>query len=381
MFRRQTEPPATRSQRASEPIEEDSSSSEEVDAEKTPLQQLLESPKKPKADLPLVMVKEMEEIPVLKLFGHHLQTFEGGSRKKRVGTDHVRTVARLLYEVDSNFTAVQKLCQNLAMNRIRNNFFAGNDLLGKDRRKPATLKAYIVSYRIFLKFILSRREDVRELTPITDTDIRQVESALARLESWPKSYTDAFNLRRTEVRQRDEEERLSADDFKAFVNSDKAKDIKQKYEEVLSKPNDIVDINTFAELRDYLLLRVITASGQRCGAAGNLTLEEFSNGIQHTDNLFVTHSLRHKTAAGGPAKLLWDNELKKMAVTYSTMLRPLYANERSVIPSSAGIPEKPAFFINAAGRPMNKSQISNVGKSSRVENSQGNYNDAEKAGR
>ena len=41
------------------------------------------------------------------------------------------------------------------------------------------------------------------------------------------------------------------------------------------------------------------------------------------------------------------------------MLRPLYANERSVIPSSAGIPEKPAFFINAAGRPMNESQISN----------------------
>ena len=69
-----------------------------------------------------------------------------------------------------------------------------------------------------------------------------------------------------------------------------------------------VDINTFAELRDYLLLRVIKASSQRCGAAGNLIVEEFNKGIQHTDSLFVTHTLRHKTAAGGPAKLLWDKD-------------------------------------------------------------------------
>ena len=48
-----------------------------------------------------------------------------------------------------------------------------------------------------------------------------------------------------------------------------------------------------------------------------------------------------------------------MALTYSTILRPLFGNERLVIPSSAGIPEKPAFFINAADRPMNKSQMSN----------------------
>ena len=39
-------------------------------------------------------------------------------------------------------------------------------------------------------------------------------------------------------------------------------------------------------------------------------------------------------------------------------MQPLFANERSVFPSSAGIPEKPAFFITAAGQPMNESQIS-----------------------
>ena len=105
-----------------------------------------------------------------------------------------------------------------------------------------------------------------------------------------------------------------------------------------------------------MLVRVITASAQRCGAAGNS--EEFDNGVQHTDDLFVTWTLRHKTAAGGPAKLMWDSELKGMAETYRNVTRPLFANERSVFPSSAGIPEKPAFFITAAGQPMNECQIS-----------------------
>ena len=45
----------------------------------------------------------------------------------------------------------------------------------------------------------------------------QVRSSLARLEMWPKAYTDAFNLRKAEVRQRDEKERLTQKDFQSFV--------------------------------------------------------------------------------------------------------------------------------------------------------------------
>ena len=96
------------------------------------------------------------------------------------------------------------------MNKIRNNFFAGNDLLGDDKRRPATLKSYVVSYRLFLKFIVARQEDIRELMTISETDLHQVQSTLLRLDSWPKAYTDAFNRRKAEVRERDERERLSA---------------------------------------------------------------------------------------------------------------------------------------------------------------------------
>ena len=302
----------------------------------------------------MATVKEIGELPVMQLFNHHLKSFEGGARKDRAGIDHARRVGRLLYEIDSQPKCVRKLWQNLPMNKIRNNFFAGNDLLGDDKRRPATLKSYVVSYRLFLKFIVARREDIRELMTISETDLRQVQSALLRLDSWPKAYTDPFNRRKAEVRERDERERLSAEDFRQFTNSAKAKQLKAEYQKIAEDPERAVDPNTFAELRDYLLVRVITASGQRCGAAGNLTLEEFDKGVEHTDDLYITKTLRHKTAAGGPAKLMWDAEVKGMADTYKNNMRPLFANEKSVFPSSAGIAETPAFFITAAGQPMNE---------------------------
>ena len=153
------------------------------------------------------------------------------------------------------------------MNKIRNNFFAGNDQLGKDRRKPQTLKTYIVSYRLFLKFVLSRQEDIRQLMEFGDDDIRQVQSALRGPETWPKAYSDTFNLRKAEVRRRDEDERLSHEHFRSFVNSQRATEIAKEYENVRENPTRALDLQQFAELPDYLLLRVITASGQRCGAA------------------------------------------------------------------------------------------------------------------
>ena len=216
----------------------------------------------------------------------------------------------------------------------------------------------MISYRLFLKFVLSRQEDVRQLTEFGDDDIRQVQSALGRLETWPKAYSDAFNLRKAKVRHRDEEERLSREDFWSFVNSEKATEIAREYQNLWENPTRAVDINRFAELQDYLLLRVITASGQRCGAAGNLTVKDFDQGIKHSNDLYVTKTLRHKTAAGGQAKLMWNGELKQMATTYKEVLHPLFANERSVIPASAGIPQRPAFFISAAGQPMKESMVS-----------------------
>ena len=106
------------------------------------------------------------------------------------------------------------------------------------------------------------------------------------------------------MRERDEKERLTKEDFQSFVGGEKATEIPAKFEMLANNPTEVVDINNFAELRDYLLLLVLTASGQRCGAAANLTVEEFEQGVEHANSIYVTKTLCHKTAAGGQAKLL-----------------------------------------------------------------------------
>ena len=328
------------------------SSSDEEDEGKPALDQLLAERRKPKADPPLSTVKEIGELPVLHLFSHHLKSFEGGARKERAGQDHVRRVGRLLYEIDGEPKSVRKLWQNLPMNKLCNNFFAGNDLLGKEKRKPQTLKSYVVSYRLFLKFVVSRADGNYR------TDLRQVQSALLRLDSWPKAYSDAFNLRKKLKSVRGTRR-------KSFQRK-----ISKRLATVQRRRSSRQPIKTLRIILSGLwTLTPLPNSGTTCCCGSSqqvlndvgllaISLEEFDNGVQHTDDLFVTRTLRHKTAAGGPAKLMWDSELKGMAETYRNVMRPLFANERSVFPSSADIPEKPAFFITAAGQPMNESQIS-----------------------
>ena len=107
--------------------------SDEDDEGKAALDQLLAEPRKPKADAPFSTVKEIGELPVLRLSSHHLKSFEGDARKERAGQDHVRRVGRRLYKIDGEPKSVRKLWQNLPMNKLCNNLFAGNDLLGKEK--------------------------------------------------------------------------------------------------------------------------------------------------------------------------------------------------------------------------------------------------------
>ena len=62
------------------------SSSDEDDEAKLPLDQLLAEPRKPKADPPVSTVKEIGELPVMRLFNHHLKSFEGGCTKGKSWT-------------------------------------------------------------------------------------------------------------------------------------------------------------------------------------------------------------------------------------------------------------------------------------------------------
>jgi integrase len=134
-----------------------------------------------------------------------------------------------------------------------------------------------------------------------------------------------------------------------------SQDVRELFTE-LEDPDRLVSVGEFSEMRDFLMLRLLMASGQRCGALANLTVAEYERG-QMTGDLFVTQTHHHKTATSkGPAKLFWDAELKRMGDTYKAHMQPLFANAESVSEAKPGLLSEPLFFINCNGNVLSKSR-------------------------
>jgi integrase len=75
------------------------------------------------------------------------------------------------------------------------------------------------------------------------------------------------------------EERLTTEDFQSFVKSGRALEIMKIFDTMAADSQATADVKTFSAMRDYLLLRVMIASGQRCGAASNLTIQAYADGV------------------------------------------------------------------------------------------------------
>ena len=95
------------------------SSSESSEIDTTPLGLMLADPRPPKEDPDKGKRKELESLPVLQLFNHHLKDFEGGWRKHEVAKDHTRRVRRLLYELEDSSTSVKPLWDSNNINQLK----------------------------------------------------------------------------------------------------------------------------------------------------------------------------------------------------------------------------------------------------------------------
>ena len=298
------------------------------------LASLLEGPSKPRDDPPPILLNPIEELPVMQLFQHHLCNFEGSNRKPSDAKEHVRRVCRLLYEVDPQSRCVSLLWHDKSLDCIRNKFFLGNDQ-AKKPQAPQMLKTYMVSFKLFLKFLLSRKLSVRRIATVTNNDIEEIESALRRLSSWPSSYKVATQKKKAVNRRKDMEERLDSAAFRQLRENKFSEEIQKTFADMNSDVNPNVDMQTFANCRDYIFCMLMLDSGQRCGTAANLTMDEFFNGEWTTvdgEELYITQTVVHKTQSDGPAKLFRDKDLKNLVDIYVDKMRPLFHNSYSLLP-------------------------------------------------
>ena len=85
------------------------------------------------------------------------------------------------------------------------------------------------------------------------------------------------------------------------------------YATVAKDEQPTVAVSDFSSMRDYLLLRVMMASGQCCGAASNLTIKEYEDGIWTESDgkiIYPTQDIVRRscqTAVGRATKRFWGH--------------------------------------------------------------------------
>ena len=106
--------------------------------------------------------------------------------------------------------------------------------------------------------------------------------------------------------------------------------------------------------------RLILSCAQRPGAVANLTVNEYQAAeTDETTGYSITFTAKHKTSSMGPAPLAWDDELREIGDIYFNILRPQFANSKSMFEGVPGCAQRgEAYFLSSNGRPLTSSQVS-----------------------
>ena len=90
----------------------------------------------------------------------------------------------------------------------------------------------MLTLKKFSHFILARQEFINQLMTLTDDDIRLINSALKRVESWPSCWDTAQHVCKKQLREKAQAERLTATDYQKFTSGDKTKKIEELFDKV-----------------------------------------------------------------------------------------------------------------------------------------------------
>ncbi len=150
---------------------------------------------------------------------------ECGSKFKYL-LQHLRTYHEMSDGEAKSISRQNRAWHDRSLDCIRNKFFLGNDK-AKKPRAPQTLKTYMVSFKLFFKFLLARKLSVRRIATVTNNDIEEIEGTLRTLSSWPSSYKVATQKKKAVNRKKDMEDRLDSAAFRELRENKFSKEIKK----------------------------------------------------------------------------------------------------------------------------------------------------------
>ena len=188
--------------------------------------------------------------------------------------------------------------------------------------------------------------------------LRAINTTIKRTAHWGKAFRTVAQGRETEVRERDFDHLLIKEEYVQLTSGQEARTLVEELKKV--KPDHRQDVDLFVQARDYLMLRLILSCAQRPGAVANLTVKEYkAPETDPTTGYAITFTAKHKTSSMGPAPLAWDDELRQIGDIYFTILRPHFANSKSMFEGVPGCAQRgEGYFLSSNGRPLTSSQVS-----------------------
>ena len=224
-----------------------------------------------------------------------------------------------------------------------------------NRYQPGTVQSYLMSLRLFYKFLIQEQKDIANVTLETLNARRDL------MSSWSAAQKKKVAKRKLEKRDEDFKKLLSSEHlFQICHGNQRVNAIKQLASS--SEPTDgvedaskVLSDKSHCEVRDWLMTRLLIDNSGRSGVAANMKISEFKEAVYYpgTDEDPARYRILvndHKTAGVYGAAVVWvHDDLYKLVEMY---LRTV----RSQITSLA--PHVEQVFVSSNGMPLTSSQVS-----------------------
>lgn len=183
--------------------------------------------------------------------------------------------------------------------------------------------------------------------------------AVLKIGNWIASMRKPKALQRQAARDRDE--RVvpeSADLIRKYKHSEHFKQAVAIFD-CLQMSGDVADPEEYLHLRNYIMIRLLVANGQRTGGVVNLTYKEYVE-MHPVDGDYVAKVHQHKTDyIFGPVRLAMDDTMKRHLDIYVSIRDRYLRNRVGMAKDEARTPTLP-LFLNKDGNEMHSNSLARV---------------------
>ena len=198
-----------------------------------------------------------------------------------------------------------------------------------NRHQPGTVRSYLMSLRLFYKFLMQEHKNIAHVTMETLNARREL------MTSWSSAQKKKVARRKLEKRDEDFKKLLSSDKlFKICYGNQLVNAVKQlgSSSEHTNGGRDVSKIlsdKSHCEVRDWLITRLLVDNSGRSGVAANMKISEFDHeeavyypGTPEDPARYRVLVTDHKTAGVYGAAVVWlYDDLYKLTELYLRTVR------------------------------------------------------------